>query len=99
MGGGVADLGGQRLRRGEADADAAADRRHRDDADRQVVERRAAARRVGRGEALSGRGWIGLKRNDAYRVTELEQRPLLPAWAALLLIVGSLLLAWRVEGR
>ena len=56
-------------------------------------------RRVGRGEALSGRGWIGLKRNDAYRVTELEQRPLLPAWAALLLIVGSLLLAWRVEGR
>ena len=35
----------------------------------------------------------------AYRVTALEQEPLLPAWAALLLVVGSLFLAWRIEGR
>ena len=34
-----------------------------------------------------------------YRVTALEQEPLLPAWAALLLVVGSLFLAWRIEGR
>ena len=46
-----------------------------------------------------GSNWIGLRRNGAYRVTALEQEPLLPAWAALLLVVGSLLLAWRIEGR
>jgi hypothetical protein len=56
-------------------------------------------RRVGPGESAAGRGWIGLRRNDAYRVTELEQHPLLPPWAALLLSVGSLLLAWKLEGR
>ena len=28
-----------------------------------------------------------------------QQHPLLPPWAALLLIVGSLLLAWKLEGR
>jgi hypothetical protein len=56
-------------------------------------------RRVVPGQAASGSDWIGLRRNGAYRVTSLSQQPLLPAWAALLLIVGSLLLAWRLEGR
>ena len=56
-------------------------------------------RRVVPGQQSSGTGWIGLRRNGAYRVTSLTQQPLLPAWAALLLIVGSLLLAWRLEGR
>jgi hypothetical protein len=56
-------------------------------------------RRVVPGQDASGAGWIGLRRNGAYRVTSLTQQPLLPAWLALLLIVGSLLLAWRVEGR
>ncbi len=56
-------------------------------------------RRVVPGQQASGNNWIGLRRNGAYRVTSLTQQPLLPAWLALLLIVGSLLLAWRVEGR
>ena len=58
---------------------------------------------VGRGLAVgdgaSGSNWIGLRSNGAYRVTALEQQKLLPQWLALLLIVGALLLAWRLEGR
>ncbi len=56
-------------------------------------------RRVVPGQTATGSNWIGIRRNGAYRVTSLTQQPLLPAWAALLLIVGSLLLAWKIEGR
>ncbi|MBS0473339.1 MAG: hypothetical protein JSR60_19880 [Proteobacteria bacterium] len=56
-------------------------------------------RRVGAGGSASGASWIGLRANGAYRVTAVEQQPLLPAWAALLLLLGTLLIAWRVEGR
>jgi hypothetical protein len=56
-------------------------------------------RRVVPGQSASGSDFIGIRRNGAYRVTSLTQQPLLPAWAALLLIVGSLLLAWKIEGR
>jgi hypothetical protein len=56
-------------------------------------------RRVVPGQDANGSNWIGIRRNGAYRVTSLTQQPLLPAWAALLLIVGSLLLAWKIEGR
>ena len=56
-------------------------------------------RRVVPGQQASGNNWIGLRRNGAYRVTSLTQQPLLPAWLALLLILGSLLLAWKLEGR
>jgi hypothetical protein len=56
-------------------------------------------RRVDPGDDASGAGWIGLRANGAYRVTALEQQKLLPQWLALLLIVGALLLAWRLEGR
>ena len=56
-------------------------------------------RRVVPGQDASGSNWIGIRRNGAYRVTSLSQQPLLPAWAALMLIVGSLLLAWKIEGR
>ncbi len=56
-------------------------------------------RRVGRTDSAAGTRWIGLRSNGAYRVTALEQEKLLPQWLALLLIVGSLLLAWRLEGR
>ena len=56
-------------------------------------------RRVAPGDGASGSGWIGLRSNGAYRVTALEQSKLLPQWLALLLIVGALLLAWRLEGR
>jgi hypothetical protein len=56
-------------------------------------------RRVDPGDNASGADWIGLNANGAYRVTALEQQKLLPQWLALLLIVGTLLLAWRLEGR
>jgi len=51
------------------------------------------------GETASGDHWIGLRSNGAYRVTALEQQKLIPQWLALLIIVGALLLAWRLEGR
>ncbi len=56
-------------------------------------------RRVDAGDTKGGAGWIGLKRNGGYRVTSVEQQPLLPAWLALALLLGMLLLAWRMEGR
>ncbi|HEY1710415.1 MAG TPA: hypothetical protein VGG10_19245 [Rhizomicrobium sp.] len=56
-------------------------------------------RRVGPDAIASGSGWIGLRANGAYRVTSVEQQPLLPAWLALVLVLGTLLLAWRMEGR
>jgi hypothetical protein len=56
-------------------------------------------RRVDASDSASGTSWIGLRSNGAYRVTALEQEKLLPQWLALLLIVGALLLAWRLEGR
>ena len=52
-------------------------------------------RRVGASGNAAGANWIGLRANGAYRVTSVEQQPLLPAWAALLLLLGTLLLAWR----
>jgi hypothetical protein len=56
-------------------------------------------RRVGASGNAAGSNWMGLRANGAYRVTSVEQQPLLPAWVALLLLLGTLLLAWRVEGR
>jgi hypothetical protein len=56
-------------------------------------------RRVDQGAASGGENWIGLKRNGAYRVTAVEQQALLPPWAALILLLGTLLFAWRMEGR
>jgi uncharacterized membrane protein len=56
-------------------------------------------RRVAPGGTANGDGWIGLRANGAYRVTSVEQQPLLPPWLALLLILGTLILAWRIEGR
>ncbi|MBV8976848.1 MAG: hypothetical protein JO261_08410 [Alphaproteobacteria bacterium] len=56
-------------------------------------------RRVGPGATASGENWIGLRANGAYRVAQVEQQALLPGWAALLLLLTTLLLAWRTEGR
>jgi hypothetical protein len=56
-------------------------------------------RRVGPNATASGENWIGLRSNGAYRVTQVEQQPLLPVWAALALLLGTLLFAWRMEGR
>jgi len=56
-------------------------------------------RRVSRGRSMAGEGWMGIADNKASRVTAVEQTPLLPAWLVLLLLLGTLMLAWRQEGR
>ena len=55
-------------------------------------------RRVSPDRAAAGRNWMGLRANGDYTVTGFSERPLLPGIAALLLIVGGLLAAWRREG-
>ena len=56
-------------------------------------------RRVPLGRTAAGDSWIGLRANGAYRVTSVQQTPLLPPWLGLLLVLGTLLIAWRREGR
>jgi hypothetical protein len=55
-------------------------------------------RRVSPERAAAGRNWMGLRANGDYTVTGFSETPLLPGIAALLLIVGGLLAAWRREG-
>jgi len=56
-------------------------------------------RRVRAGRDTAGRGWIGLRSNEDYVVTGVDQSPLLPALIVLLLGLGATMLAWRREGR
>ena len=58
-----------------------------------------ALRLVAAGNVSGGTDWIGLRRNDAHVTTGIALTPLLPAWAALPLLLGVLLIAWRREGR
>ena len=55
-------------------------------------------RRIEPGRDTSGSGWIGLPRRHDHVVTGLDALPLLPPWAALPLLLGLVLLAWRREG-
>ncbi len=55
-------------------------------------------RRTEPDRAASGDGWMGLQRRHAYVVTGVASFPLLPAWIALPLLLGLLILAWRREG-
>jgi hypothetical protein len=55
-------------------------------------------RRVSPDRTAAGRNWMGLRSNGDYTVTGFSEMPLLPGIAALLLIVGGLLAAWRREG-
>ncbi len=55
-------------------------------------------RRTEPGRDTSGAGWIGLPRRHDHVVTGLDALPLLPPWAALPLLLGLVLLAWRREG-
>jgi hypothetical protein len=55
-------------------------------------------RRVSPDRAAAGANWMGFRANGDYIVTGFSEMPLLPGLAALLLIVGGLLAAWRREG-
>ncbi len=58
-----------------------------------------SVRAVDEGRRSSGRGWIGLAKREAYRVTGVRFTALMPAWLAAI-AVGLLLLAgWLREGR
>jgi hypothetical protein len=56
-------------------------------------------RRVAPERTVAGRGWIGLRANGDYIVRGVTEIPLLPALATLALAIGTLLFAWRREGR
>jgi hypothetical protein len=56
-------------------------------------------RMVPPGREASGAGWIGLRRNADHSVISISALPLLPPWLALLLLLGTVVLAWRQEGR
>jgi hypothetical protein len=56
-------------------------------------------RMVKPGRDSAGRGWIGLRANNDYRITGIRQAPLMAEWLVLLLALGGLTLAWRGEGR
>jgi hypothetical protein len=56
-------------------------------------------RRVATGRLTAGSDWIGFRENADYVVAGFSETPLLPGIAALLLAVGTLIGAWRREGR
>ena len=56
-------------------------------------------RMVTAGREFAGVGWIGLRRNADHSVISLSALPLLPPWLAMLLLLGTVVLAWRQEGR
>lgn len=51
------------------------------------------------GRTTSGKGWIGLRRNDDHTVTGMRIAPLLPLWLSLGGLLALSLLAWWREGR
>jgi hypothetical protein len=56
-------------------------------------------KRTGNNAVQSGWNWIGLKKNDQYRVTGSKAWPLWPAWLAAFVLLGMAMLTWRKEGR
>jgi hypothetical protein len=51
------------------------------------------------GRRMAGNGWLGLKSNEAYRLTAIREWPLLAGFAGLALLLGLASLIWRREGR
>ena len=56
-------------------------------------------RSVRPGRPAVGRDWIGITPRGAYLTADLRIRPLLPAWAFLMLAAGLVLAGWLREGR
>ena len=56
-----------------------------------------ALRRTEPDRVQSGPGWIGLPRRRDHVVSGIDATPILPPWAALPLILGLIVLAWRRE--
>ena len=56
-------------------------------------------RAVRAGQDAAGNGWMGLRRNEQFHVHAVHQAPLLAGPLALILLLGTLALAWWREGR
>ena len=56
-------------------------------------------RRVKPSQISQGRRWLDLRSNGNYTVSGVEQTPLLPGIAVLLLFLGLTMLAWQTEGQ
>ncbi|KAB7613875.1 hypothetical protein F9L33_10960 [Amylibacter sp. SFDW26] len=56
-------------------------------------------RLVRTGRVAGGRDWIGLTPRNAYVITDITSRPLLPAWLLLFLTAILIVGAWRLESR
>ena len=56
-------------------------------------------RSVRAGQDAAGNGWMGLRRNEQFHVHAVHQAPLLAGPLALILLLGTLALAWWREGR
>ncbi len=56
-------------------------------------------RRVRANRVASGSDWMGIVSNRDYRVSSVREIPLLPALVTLFLALGTLVWAWRREGR
>jgi hypothetical protein len=54
-------------------------------------------RSVDTGATTHGNGWFGIERRGAYRVTSVDSQELLPPWLALIIVLATLLFAWRRE--
>ncbi len=49
--------------------------------------------------SYAGDTWLGLKRNQAFRVEGMEKTPLMHEWLALLLLGGFIVFSWLTESR
>jgi uncharacterized membrane protein len=56
-------------------------------------------RRTEPDRSASGSAWVGLERRHDHLVTGIASLALLPSWAALILLLGAIILAWRHESR
>ncbi len=58
-----------------------------------------SVRPVGQRGPMAGRDWLGLRRNGAYVVTGLSDRPMLPGLLWLIPALAAAAMAWRREGK
>ncbi len=58
-----------------------------------------AIKRLSKTNNYAGKQWIGLKKNNAYRVKNVNARPMMPPWLSVMLLLGLVILTWVREGR
>ena len=56
-------------------------------------------RRVSPGSSMQGWNWIGLRKNNQYRITGTTSRPLMPPWLDAVIILAIAFGTWRREGK